>query len=114
MEESQMQVHINRMIDFMEMEADELVQKIDAKTEEDILLLKAKEIQAGKDMIDKEFDKKERKFFSESRIALPQMLNRARIDVLMHKEALLKSFKEETINKTFSLASFLFSNAKAL
>ena len=55
MENMKVQKQVERMVDFMEMEAREMVEKIDAKAKEDFTIEKGNTIMVGKKNIDKAF-----------------------------------------------------------
>ena len=91
------------MVDFMEMEAREMVEKIDAKAEEDFTIEKGNTIMVGKKNIDKAFVKNERRQILQNKIDKSEMLNRARLRILRHKDDQVKTVLEEARSKLWEV-----------
>ena len=99
MEQNVVQKQMEKMIDFMEMEARERVEKIDAKAEEDFTIEKGNAIMFGKQKINKELEIKEKRENLQSKIDTSEMLNQARLRILREKDDHVKTVLEEAMSQ---------------
>ncbi|KAG8190317.1 hypothetical protein JTE90_014423 [Oedothorax gibbosus] len=89
------QKQINHMMQFIEQEANEKVEEIDAKAEEEFNIEKGRLVQEQRLKIMEYFDKKEKQVELQRKIQSSNMLNQARLKVLKAREDHIRSVLDE-------------------
>ncbi|GFQ67755.1 v-type proton ATPase subunit E [Trichonephila clavata] len=93
------QKQINHMMAFIEQEANEKVEEIDAKSEEEFNIEKGRLVQEQRLKIMEYFDKKEKQVELQRKIQSSNMLNQARLKVLKAREDHIRAVLEEAKKK---------------
>ena len=88
---------VERMMEFMDVEAREMVEKIDAKTEEDFTHVKGDEILKGRKKIDEEMRRKEKQELVRKKMEISEIQRKARLSLLRAKDELVKAVMEEAM-----------------
>ena len=88
---------VERMMEFMDVEAREMVEKIDAKTEEDFTHVKGDEISKGRKKIDEEMRRKEKQEIVQKKMEISEIQRKARLSLLRAKDELVKAVMEEAM-----------------
>lgn len=102
--DADVQKQINHMMAFIEQEANEKVEEIDAKAEEEFNIEKGRLVQEQRLKIMEYFDKKEKQVELQRKIQSSNMLNQARLKVLKAREdhirVVLDDARKQLQNKT--------------
>ncbi|XP_035212956.1 V-type proton ATPase subunit E-like [Stegodyphus dumicola] len=93
--DADVQKQINHMMDFIEQEANEKAEEIDAKAEEEFNLEKGRLVQEQRLKIIEYFEKKEKQVELQRKIQSSNMLNQARLKVLKTQEDHIKVVLDE-------------------
>ncbi|GBM39793.1 V-type proton ATPase subunit E [Araneus ventricosus] len=93
------QKQINHMMAFIEQEANEKVEEIDAKAEEEFNIEKGRLVQEQRLKIMEYFDKKEKQVELQRKIQSSNMLNQARLKVLKAREDHIRGVLDEAKKK---------------
>lgn len=93
--DADVQKQINHMMAFIEQEANEKVEEIDAKAEEEFNIEKGRLVQEQRLKIMEFFDKKEKQVELQRKIQSSNMLNQARLKVLKAREDHIKDVLDE-------------------
>ena len=93
--DADVQKQINHMMAFIEQEANEKVEEIDAKAEEEFNIEKGRLVQEQRLKIMEYFDKKEKQVELQRKIQSSNMLNQARLKVLKAREDHIRVVLEE-------------------
>jgi len=93
--DADVQKQINHMMAFIEQEANEKVEEIDAKAEEEFNIEKGRLVQEQRLKIMEFFDKKEKQVELQRKIQSSNMLNQARLKVLKAREDHIRVVLEE-------------------
>ncbi|GIY11439.1 v-type proton ATPase subunit E [Caerostris darwini] len=96
------QKQINHMMAFIEQEANEKVEEIDAKAEEEFNIEKGRLVQEQRLKIMEYFDKKEKQVELQRKIQSSNMLNQARLKVLKAREDHIRGVLDEAKKKLHS------------
>ncbi|PRP88321.1 vacuolar H+-ATPase E subunit [Planoprotostelium fungivorum] len=86
MEDDEAQKQVEQMTKFILREADEKVDEINAKAQEEFSIEKSKNVQEAKQKISKEFEKKEKNIEVKRKIDASNELNQSRLRILKAKE----------------------------
>jgi len=84
------------MMAFIEQEANEKIEEIDAKAEEEFNIEKGRLVQTQRLKIMEHYDKKEKQVALKNKIQSSNLFNKARLDVLKSQEKHCKDILEET------------------
>ncbi|XP_015908426.1 V-type proton ATPase subunit E [Parasteatoda tepidariorum] len=93
--DADVQKQINHMMAFIEQEANEKVEEIDAKAEEEFNIEKGRLVQEQRLKIMEYYDKKEKQVELQRKIQSSNMLNQARLKVLKAREDHIRTVLEE-------------------
>jgi len=94
--DADVQKQIKHMMAFIEQEANEKIEEIDAKAEEEFNIEKGRLVQTQRLKIMEHYDKKEKQVALKNKIQSSNLFNKARLDVLKSQEKHCKDILEET------------------
>merc|ERR1712142_1280367 len=94
--DADVQKQIKHMMAFIEREANEKIEEIDAKAEEEFNIEKGRLVQTQRLKIMEHYDKKEKQVALKNKIQSSNLFNKARLDVLKSQEKHCKDILEET------------------
>ncbi|CAL1528907.1 unnamed protein product [Lymnaea stagnalis] len=95
MSDTEVQGQIKHMIAFIEQEASEKVEEIDAKAEEEFNLEKGRLVQSARAKVMDYYDKKIKQVELQKKIQQSNLLNTSRLQILKRKEELLNDLLDE-------------------
>jgi V-type H+-transporting ATPase subunit E len=98
-DEVKVERQISSMVAFLMKEAEEHVEAINFKTDEEFNLQKQRAVQSQKVKIIEEFDKKEKAILVKRKIQESNEINRLRLSVLKEREEALRAIYEEARNR---------------
>merc|ERR1712142_1443881 len=87
--DADVQKQIKHMMAFIEQEANEKIEEIDAKAEEEFNIEKGRLVQTQRLKIMEHYDKKEKQVALKNKIQSSNLFNKARMDVLKSQEKLI-------------------------
>ncbi|KAH9525272.1 hypothetical protein Btru_000906 [Bulinus truncatus] len=105
MSDSEVQGQIAHMIAFIDQEASEKVEEIDAKAEEEFNLEKGRLVQTARAKIMDHYDKKIKQVELQKKIQQSNLLNTSRLQILKRKEELLNDLLEDAKKTAHKMAS---------
>merc|ERR1711879_205810 len=94
--EDEVQRQIQIMVSFIEQEAKEKVEEIDAKAEEEFQIEKGRIVQQQRTKIQEHFDKKEKQLHQQKVVQQSRMLNKSRLELLKSRDSSIESVIEKT------------------
>merc|ERR1712142_1040134 len=94
--DADVQKQIKHMMAFIEQEANEKIEEIDAKAEEEFNIEKGRLVQTQRLKIMEHYDKKEKQVALKNKIQSSNLFNKARLDVLKAQEKHCKDILDET------------------
>jgi len=94
--DADVQKQIKHMMAFIEQEANEKAEEIDAKAEEEFNIEKGRLVQTQRLKIMEHYDKKEKQVALKNKIQSSNLFNKARLDVLKAQERHCKELLDET------------------
>jgi len=93
--DSDVQKQIQHMMAFIEQEANEKAEEIDARAEEEFTIEKGRLVQQNRVKINEFFDRKEKNVEMQRKIGASNLLNKSRLEVLQAQEAHVRDVLEE-------------------
>uniref|UniRef100_A0A2C9LU45 V-type proton ATPase subunit E n=1 Tax=Biomphalaria glabrata TaxID=6526 RepID=A0A2C9LU45_BIOGL len=105
MSDSEVQGQIAHMIAFIDQEASEKVEEIDAKAEEEFNLEKGRLVQTARAKIMDHYDKKIKQVELQKKIQQSNLLNSSRLQILKRKEELLNDLLDDARKTAYKMAS---------
>ncbi|KII63402.1 V-type proton ATPase subunit E 1 [Thelohanellus kitauei] len=102
--EEEVKNQMERLLRFIEQEANEKVQEIEAKAEEEFNIEKGKLVQSERLRIFEFYEKKEKQLTLLKKITQSQCLNASRIEVLKAQDDLISDVLKEAKNELFAFA----------
>jgi V-type H+-transporting ATPase subunit E len=114
--DADVQKQITHMMAFIEQEANEKAEEIEARAEEEFTIEKGRLVQQNRLKINEFYDRKEKNVEMQRKIGASNLLNKSRVEVLQAQEAHVKSVLEEAqqqlsvITKDSSRYSLLLQN----
>lgn len=103
--DSDVQKQIQHMMAFIEQEANEKAEEIDARAEEEFTIEKGRLVQQNRVKINDFFDRKEKNVEMQRKIGASNLLNKSRLEVLQAREAHVKSVLDEAKSQLRSIAN---------
>ncbi|XP_056596039.1 V-type proton ATPase subunit E 1a [Triplophysa dalaica] len=98
------QKQIKHMMAFIEQEANEKAEEIDAKAEEEFNIEKGRLVQTQRLKIMEYFEKKEKQIEQQKKIQMSNLLNQARLKVLKARDDMIKDLLNEAQQRLASIA----------
>ncbi|KAF2355818.1 ATPase V1/A1 complex subunit E [Trinorchestia longiramus] len=114
--DADVQKQITHMMAFIEQEANEKAEEIEARAEEEFTIEKGRLVQQNRLKINEFYDRKEKNVEMQRKIGASNLLNKSRVEVLQAQEAHVKSVLQEAeqqlsvITKDTSRYSLLLQN----
>jgi len=103
--DADVQKQIKHMMAFIEQEANEKAEEIDAKAEEEFNIEKGRLVQTQRLKIMEHYDKKEKQVALKNKIQSSNLFNKARLDVLKAQERHCKELLDETRSRLIGQGS---------
>mmetsp|Transcript_48770 Transcript_48770/g.119431 ORF Transcript_48770/g.119431 Transcript_48770/m.119431 type:complete len:221 (-) Transcript_48770:152-814(-) len=105
MNDQQVKQQIQQMVSFIRQEADEKANEIRVKAEEDFNIRKLTAVEAAREKIRVEFDRKAKQIEVEQKVARSKELNTSRLTLLKARDEILREIYDETDKRIASIAA---------
>eukprot|EP00736_Rhodelphis_marinus_P008478 Rmarinus@m.20349 len=105
MNETQANQSINQMVAFIKQEAQERATEIMVKTEEEFNIKKLSMVEAAKQKLRQDYDKKQKNVDVQKRIQHSTVINKNRLRVLRARDEIMEELKEDTLKSLERLTS---------
>lgn len=102
--DSDVQKQIQHMMAFIEQEANEKAEEIDARAEEEFTIEKGRLVQQNRVKINEFFDRKEKNVEMQRKIGASNLLNKSRLEVLQAQEAHVRDVLDEAKSQLRTIA----------
>jgi V-type H+-transporting ATPase subunit E len=105
MNDAQVQQQVQQMVAFIRQEADEKVNELRTKAEEEFHLRKLSIFEEQREKIRAEYERKQKQLHASRRIALASELNAARLRVLKAREKVMRELYEQALEQLVAYGS---------
>uniref|UniRef100_A0A8C5ESY6 Uncharacterized protein n=1 Tax=Gouania willdenowi TaxID=441366 RepID=A0A8C5ESY6_GOUWI len=102
--DNDVQKQIKHMMAFIEQEASEKVEEIDAKAEEEFNIEKGRLVQTQRVKIMEHYEKKEKQIEQHKKIKMSNLMNQARLNVLMARDGMITDLLNEARQRLAKIA----------